>query len=179
MLEPDTDALRRAGGASLVRHPDTPAAKAFAADTLNRMAPHLARRRPLGVRGSVAMLTELGIVLAGVMRPGLQGMPVRVHQSAGGKMWDRRRGAQPIGHRRYWAILDALKPAATLASSRAKRSLEPRKTARSNLLRQSGPPMRLRALRHHMASQRTAEPMIGDRTPSYAPLKPPMGRWSW
>ena len=111
MLQPDTDALRRAGWVSMVRHPDSPAAVAFTAATLGRIMPHLSRTRPLGVKGHPAMLRDLGIVLAGLVRPGLQGIPVRVHSSSGGKMWDRTRGSQPMGHRRYWAILNALEAA--------------------------------------------------------------------
>ncbi len=111
MLEPDTDALRRAGWVSMVRHPDSPTALSFTAATLDRIMPCLSRKRPLGAKGHPAMLRDLGIVLAGVMRPGLQGVPVRVHSSSGGKMWDRTRGSQPLGHRRYWAIVEALEAA--------------------------------------------------------------------
>ncbi len=111
MLQPDTDALRRAGWVSMVRHPDSPAAVAFTAATLDRIMPHLSRTRALGAKGHPAMLRDLGMVLAGLVRPGLQGVPVRVHSSSGGKMWDRTRGSQPMGHRRYWAILDALEAA--------------------------------------------------------------------
>ena len=107
MDQPDTDALRRAGWVSMVRHPDTPAATAFTADTLDKMTPYLARTRPLKAKGRPGMLRDLGTVLAGLMRPGLTGTPARVHASSGGAMWDRTRGSLTMGHKRYWAIVDA------------------------------------------------------------------------
>ena len=111
MKHPTRDDFKAARWASLVLQPATPASQEFTKAAMALMVPHLVRMRPLGPRGRPRWVANVGTVLAGVMRPGLAGVPVRVHQSQSGDMWERMGAAPPIGRDRYWAILDAMKAA--------------------------------------------------------------------
>ena len=126
MDTPDRDALRDAREAILGRHPDTPAAQAFADATLAALLPHLGRTRKLGEAGLSRLRQDLGTLLAAVMRPGLAGMPVRVHQSPSGSMWSDT----PFGRDRCWAMLDALRGAGLVGVQPSVRTPGPNRNGR-------------------------------------------------
>lgn len=101
---PDAATLRHAILVNLGRHPATPAARRLADDVATRIGPHLARERAVGAKGVTTLAQHVGLVLAGVMRPGWQGVPVRAQRSSSGSMWQ---GAA-IGRDRFWSITEAM-----------------------------------------------------------------------
>ncbi len=118
MLTLSPAALRDRQRINLSRRPETPGAIAFTAETLGLTAPLMDRARPLGDKGMGKLSAHLGVILAGIMRPGLQGEPVSFHRSSAGAMWEQ----SPIGRDRFCGIVDALKAAGLvneLTSTRA------------------------------------------------------------
>jgi len=110
---PSTVSLRDAHLLNLGRHPETQKAKAFVAGSMPLLLPHMGRGR-LGRAGLASLADDLGVVLAGIVRPGLQGVPVRAQASSSGSMWD---GA-PMGCVRFWRIVDALQAAGLVQTLR-------------------------------------------------------------
>lgn len=98
------DALNRASRINLERHPDSPAALALAEAVMRGIIEHRVGKRTIGPKGMPGFLADLGSVLAGVMRPGLNDTPVRVQASSAGEMWTR----SSIGRDKCWGILENL-----------------------------------------------------------------------
>ena len=107
---PDAAALRHASLINLGRHPATPAAQRLAREVAALAVPHVTRERALGAKGLAALEQNVGIVLAGVLRPGWQGVPVRAQASSSGTMWQ---GAA-LGRDRFWSVARAMEAAGLL-----------------------------------------------------------------
>ena len=110
MSTPDAPTLRNASLVNLGRHPETPAAQALVTALVPIIAPHLSRTRAVGRKGLVSLTEDLGAVMGGIMRPGLQGVPVRAQASSSGPMWQ----GQAMGRDRFWRIAGALQMAALI-----------------------------------------------------------------
>ncbi len=109
-IKPSAASLSACDKISLGRHPDTSAAKALTAALVPVVVAHLDRTRPMGGKGLVSLTADLGTILAGIMRPGLMGFPVRAQRSPSGSMWERA----AIGRDRFWSIAHALSAAGLL-----------------------------------------------------------------
>lgn len=103
-MTPSADKLRDAAQVNLDRHPDTAAARAFVGAVQPCVVAHLDRTRPMGAKGLATLTGDLGAILAGIMRPGVQGSYVRANRRPGAPMWERA----PIGRDRFWRLADAL-----------------------------------------------------------------------
>ena len=107
MKRPNDHRLRGASLMDIGRTPGSPAATAFVSKVWPHVAPHMARNRMAGPVTVARDVSNLGVILGGIMRPGIVGAPVRVPRAKMSGMWD----APVIGYQRVWNMLDALKAA--------------------------------------------------------------------
>lgn len=114
MQEPNDATLRASVRIDFGRHPATPAARAVVDDALSLALPHLSRARALGRDGTASLRRDLGCVLAGVMLPGLKGVPVRAARGMSAPMWK----GSALGCRRFWKLADALTAAGLVGHRR-------------------------------------------------------------
>ena len=82
----------------------TAAAQSLVGAVLDVMLPYLTGSRPLGAKGKASLARDTGVVLAAILRPGLEGCPVRVGRSPSAPLWN---GAH-VGQHRFWRLIDAL-----------------------------------------------------------------------
>ncbi len=110
MDRPDDAGLRGADLMDIGRAPVTPEAKAFVAAVWEVAQSHKERKRKVGAGTVATDLATLGALLAGIMRAGIVGRPVRVPRAKMSGMWD----APVIGYKRVWDMLDAMTAAGLL-----------------------------------------------------------------
>ena len=96
--------MRAASYLSLGRAPGTEAAHHVVAHVLDAITPFLAGKRTLGPGKVATIRQDLGVILGGIIGPGLNGSPVRAQRGLNGSMWS---GAIP-GARAFWRIADAM-----------------------------------------------------------------------
>ena len=112
---PPPDAINwseHVGFISLVREPGTDAARNLTADVAARSEPFLARARPLGPAGRATHQQITGTVLAGLLRAGFKGTPVRAQRGKAGAQWQDA----PVGYDAFWQRADAMGRAGLIGS---------------------------------------------------------------
>lgn len=109
---PDDAAIRAAQQIALWRVPATDAARSLVDAIVDLMVPYLARSRAIGVKGRGSVTQDVGGVLAGILRPGLDGRPVRAQVSPTAPLWQ----GSAIGQHRFWTLAKALLAAGLVGS---------------------------------------------------------------
>lgn len=116
---PSEAAIRSAQRIDLGRVPASDAARGLAVAVMGRIAPHMARGRPLARKGLASTAVDVGAILGGIMRPGMAGAVVRAQRDRSGSMW---RGAV-IGQHRFWRLVDAMRAAGLVGYRRGTQML--------------------------------------------------------
>lgn len=111
---PDAEVLLSADFIDLSRAPGSPAASALVDAVVDLAWPFVDRKRPLGEQGKATFKSQMGAIVAGLLRAALKGRAVSAQKRPGGFMWT---GAL-FGHRAFWSKVDALNAAGLVASMR-------------------------------------------------------------